>query len=76
MFITLGAKGSLELALELGIMPDPNGKIQVDENCRTEMEGVYACGDVTGTPWQLAKAVGQGCIAGENVGKWLRERKG
>ena len=60
MFIALGAKGSIELALEVGILPDPSGKITVDENCRTEMEKVYACGDVTGTPWQLARAVGPG----------------
>ncbi len=75
VFIALGAKGSIELALELGIMPDPSGKILVDENCRTEMEMVYACGDVTGTPWQLARAVGQGCIAGDNAAKAVRTEK-
>ena len=75
VFIALGAKGSIELALELGIMPDPSGKIPVDENCRTEMEMVYACGDVTGTPWQLARAVGQGCVAGDNAAKSVRAEK-
>ncbi|MBI0584517.1 MAG: FAD-dependent oxidoreductase [Methanomassiliicoccus sp.] len=75
VFIALGAKGSIELALELGIMPDPSGKIQVDENCRTEMEHVYACGDVTGAPWQLARAVGQGCVAGDHAAKVLRAEK-
>lgn len=75
VFIALGAKGSIELALELGIMPDPSGKIGVDENCRTEMEMVYACGDVTGMPWQLARAVGQGCIAGDNAAKAIRAGK-
>jgi thioredoxin reductase (NADPH) len=75
VFIALGAKGSLELALELGIMPDPSGQIPVDGNCQTEMEMVYAAGDVTGMPWQLARAVGQGCIAGENAAKAVRARK-
>lgn len=75
VFIALGAKGSMELALELGILPDPSGQIKVDEDCRTEMEKVYACGDVTGTPWQLARAVGQGCIAGDNAGKVVRQEK-
>jgi thioredoxin reductase (NADPH) len=75
VFIALGAKGSIELALELGVMPDPSGKIPVDENCRTEMEMVYACGDVTGTPWQLARAVGQGCVAGDNAAKAVRAEK-
>jgi len=75
VFIALGAKGSIELALDLGIMPDPSGMIAVDADCRTEMEMVYACGDVTGNPWQLARAVGQGCIAGENAAKAVRQGK-
>jgi thioredoxin reductase (NADPH) len=36
---------------------------------------VYACGDVTGTPWQLARAVGQGCVAGDNAAKAVRAEK-
>jgi thioredoxin reductase (NADPH) len=72
VFIALGAKGSIELALELGIMPDPSGKINVDAEMKTEMDHVYACGDVTGTPWQLARAVGQGCVAGDNAAKAVR----
>ncbi len=75
VFVALGAKGSMELALELGILPDPSGKITVDENCRTEMEMVYACGDVTGSPWQLARAVGQGSVAGDNAAKAVRQGK-
>lgn len=75
VFIALGAKGSMELALELGILPDPSGKISVDEDCRTEMEMVYACGDVTGMPWQLARAVGQGAVAGDNAAKAVRQGK-
>ena len=75
VFITLGAKGSMELALELGLLPDPSGRIKVDENCRTDMEMVYACGDVTGSPWQLARAVGQGAIAGDNAARAVRQGK-
>jgi len=73
VFIALGAKGSAELALEVGVLPDPSGKITVNEECRTEMEMVYACGDVTGTPWQLARAVGQGCVAGDSAAKAVRQ---
>ncbi len=75
VFIALGAKGSMEIALELGIMPDPSGKIPVNEECRTEVEKVYACGDVTGLPYQVARAVGQGCIAGDNAAKAVRQEK-
>ncbi|WP_236993813.1 NAD(P)/FAD-dependent oxidoreductase [Methanomassiliicoccus luminyensis] len=75
VFIALGAKGSMEIALELGIMPDPSGKIPVNEDMRTEVEKVYACGDVTGLPYQVARAVGQGCIAGDNAAKAVRQEK-
>jgi len=75
IFIALGAKGSMELALEIGLLPDPSGKINVNEDCRTEMEMVYACGDVTGSPWQLARAVGQGAVAGDNASRAVRKGK-
>ncbi|NYT12422.1 MAG: FAD-dependent oxidoreductase [Methanomassiliicoccales archaeon] len=72
VFIELGAKGSMELALDIDIIPDPSGKIKVDEDCQTEVKGAFACGDVTGKPWQLARAVGQGCIAGDNAAKMVK----
>ncbi|MGD2037025.1 MAG: hypothetical protein PVH28_04020 [Desulfobacterales bacterium] len=28
------------------------------------MPGGFAAGDICGPPWQMAKAVGEGCIAG------------
>ncbi len=71
VFIELGARGSAELALELGILPDPNGLINVNGKMETEVPGVYAAGDVTGRPWQLARAVGQGCIAGMNAANFI-----
>jgi thioredoxin reductase (NADPH) len=75
VFIELGAMGSIELALEIGIIPDPRGYIPVDAECKTEASGVFACGDVTGPPWQLAKAVGQGCIAGTNAARMVRKEE-
>jgi len=67
VFIELGARSSMELALDVDIVPDPSGRIKVDTDCRTEVEGIFACGDATGPPWQLAKAVGEGCVAGTNA---------
>ena len=37
--------------------------IRVDRQMRTSMPGVFAAGDCTGLPLQVAKAVGEGCIA-------------
>ena len=75
VFIELGAMGSIELALEIGIIPDPKGFIPVDAECKSEAHGVFACGDVTGMPWQLARAVGQGCIAGTNAARMVRKEE-
>ena len=37
--------------------------IRVDRQMRTNVPGVFAAGDCTGLPLQVAKAVGEGCIA-------------
>ncbi len=73
VFIELGAKGSADLALDLNVIPDPNGTIEVNSAMETGVKGLFACGDVTGQPWQLARAVGQGCIAGTNAAKFVRK---
>ena len=37
--------------------------IRTDRQMRTSVDGVYAAGDCTGLPLQVAKAVGEGCVA-------------
>lgn len=37
--------------------------IRVDRQMRTSVPGVFAAGDCTGLPLQVAKAVGEGCVA-------------
>lgn len=72
VFIELGAKSSADLAMDLGVMPEMDDSIKVDENCITSVKGVFACGDVTGKPWQIAKAVGQGAVAGISAVNYVR----
>jgi thioredoxin reductase (NADPH) len=65
VFIELGAKGVMELAGLLGVQLDDEMKhIQANKKMQTSVPGIYAAGDITGPPWQVAKAVGEGCIAG------------
>ncbi|MBQ6547437.1 MAG: FAD-dependent oxidoreductase, partial [Candidatus Methanomethylophilaceae archaeon] len=64
VFIELGAKSAADLAMDMDVMPEMDDSIKVDVNCATEVRGVFACGDITGKPWQVAKAVGQGAVAG------------
>ena len=67
VFIELGGKSSENIAMDLGMFPETDDTIRVNDRCETTVAGVFACGDVTGKPWQVAKAVGQGSIAGANA---------
>lgn len=72
VFIELGAKSAADLAMDLDVLPEMDDTIKVDQNCATIVKGVFACGDVTGKPWQVAKAVGQGAVAGIAAADMIR----
>ena len=75
VFIEKGAKGLLELATNLGIMLDDEMKfIRADKQQATNIPGIYAAGDVCGPPWQMAKAVGEGCVAGINAADYAKQK--
>jgi thioredoxin reductase (NADPH) len=66
----------MELTGHLGIRLDDDMKyIQVNKQQETNVPGLYAAGDITGLPWQLAKAVGEGCIAGMNAAAFAKKAK-
>ncbi len=48
-----------------------DGYIKVDRAMRTSVGGVFACGDCTGAPLQIAKAVGEGHVAGLSACEYL-----
>ena len=52
-----------------------DGHINVNRSMETVLPGVYAAGDCTGTPYQIARAVGEGQTAALNLVSWLREKK-
>ena len=66
IFIELGSKGALELATQIGVQLDNESfkYIQVSRKQETNIPGIYAAGDIVGPPYQMAKAVGEGCVAG------------
>ncbi|WP_066639448.1 NAD(P)/FAD-dependent oxidoreductase [Desulfolucanica intricata] len=45
--------------------------IKVNRSLETNISGIYAAGDCTGSPYQLAKAVGEGLVAALNAVKYL-----
>jgi thioredoxin reductase (NADPH) len=75
VFIELGAKGAIELASALGVAMDPESPqyIATDKKQRTNIAGVLAAGDICGLPWQLAKAVGEGCVAGLEAAVYAKQ---
>ncbi len=74
VFIELGAKGIMELATHLGVMLDDEMKyIQTNKKMETNVEGVFAAGDICGPPWQMAKAVGEGCVAGIGAASYAKK---
>ena len=52
---------------QVGVEPDKRFHIKVDEYCRTNVEGVYAIGDVTDGPWLAHKAMHEAVIAAEHI---------
>jgi thioredoxin reductase (NADPH) len=77
VFIELGAKGLMELATSLGVALDDDMRfIQTDKGQRTSVPGIFAAGDICGPPWQVAKAVGEGCVAGLNAADYAKKLKG
>ncbi len=76
IFIELGAKGAMELAGFLGIQMDDELKhIAVNRKQETSVPGIYAAGDICGPPWQIAKAVGEGCVAGLEAAKFAKKSR-
>ena len=50
-----------------------NGAIPVDEGMRTGIAGVFAAGDVTGAPYQIARAIGQGNTAALAIASYFAD---
>ncbi len=48
-----------------------NGSIKVGRRMETNIAGIFACGDATGAPYQLSKAIGEGQVAGQSAVKFL-----
>lgn len=50
--------------------------IRVNRHMETNIKGIFAAGDCTGPPYQLAKSIGEGQVAGLNASKMvLKEGK-
>ncbi len=77
VFVELGAKGAMELATNIGVQLDMEtfSYIETNKKQETNLAGVYAAGDIAGPPWQMAKAVGEGCVAGWHAANYANKQK-
>ncbi|MBR7186147.1 MAG: NAD(P)/FAD-dependent oxidoreductase [Clostridia bacterium] len=46
--------------------------VAVGRDLSTNLPGLFAAGDITGRPYQYAKAAGEGCVAAHSVKTYLR----
>lgn len=74
LFIALGSASATDLALKIGALVE-NNKIIVDERKQTNVPGLFAAGDCTPGIMQIAKAVGDGCVAGLESIAYIRNLK-
>src|SRR3569623_229496 len=52
---------------ELGVAVDERGFLKTGRDCRTNIDGIYAIGDITAPPWLAHKASHEGVIAAEAI---------
>lgn len=75
VFIYVGTDPNAQF-LQGEIETDERGYILTDHRLQTNIEGVYAAGDIRNTPLrQVATAVGDGALAAVEVEKYLSENK-
>ncbi|HBN83105.1 MAG TPA: NAD(P)/FAD-dependent oxidoreductase [Clostridiales bacterium] len=74
VFIAYGSASALSFALKMGVLTE-NNAVVVDKDGSTNIPGLFACGDCTGTFKQISVAVGQGAMAGKAVLDYVKKLK-
>lgn len=70
-FIAIGTAGANSFAKKLGL--EQNGSyLKINEHGETNLKGIYAAGDCTGSAPQVAVSVGAGCNAALSAIKFIR----
>ena len=74
-YLTLAEQGTpVKKSLTSSLLPGlaiEDGFVKVDRHMATNIEGAFAAGDIAGAPLQVAKAVGEGLIAGLSAAEYL-----
>lgn len=73
VFVAIGTPSSLDFAEKLGVIVESNN-IYVDKDYQTNVEGLFAAGDVIGGKLQIAKAVYDGMMVSDSIQKYLKTK--
>ena len=72
IIFAIGLKPDKKLLENQGIIIDENGLVSVDESSMTNIEGVFAGGDVSHNKATVCKAIESGKKASEEIDKYLK----
>ena len=75
IFIAQGIAGGSDFAKKIGAI-EKNDNIIVNENMETNIEGLFACGNLTGGLLQVNKAVYEGAKAALEAVKYIKDKGG
>ncbi len=73
VFIALGVPSSIDFASQLGVIVEKNN-IAVDEDYQTNIEGLFAAGDIIGGRLQISKSVYDGMQAADSIYMYLKNK--
>lgn len=73
VIINVGRVPNTDLISDLGCEKDKDGFVIVNREQKTDVEGVFAIGDVTGILFHAIKAAGEGSVAGVKAAEYLRK---
>ena len=75
VFVAIGTPSSIDFAQKLGVIVDKNSLV-VNESYQTNIDGLFAAGDVVGGKLQIAKAVYDGLMVADSIHHYLKNKKG
>jgi thioredoxin reductase (NADPH) len=73
-FVAIGTPSSIDFATKLGVVIE-NNNIVVNQNYQTNVDGLFAIGDVIGGKLQIAKAVYDGMMVADNINQYIKKDK-
>jgi thioredoxin reductase (NADPH) len=75
VFVAIGRGADTDI-IDSSVTRNPQGYIETDTTMRTNLNGVYAVGDIRNTPLrQIVTAVSDGAIASVSAFNYIREMK-